>query len=90
MLLTLAGVSVVHAEKAIKPQDSAWLKRAPVAFPVPLVGFAEAYAGRPFAGRPVEASPRGSPERPFVCAAAGWGKAEWRGCSMKPIQTWGK
>ena len=58
---------------------------APVAFPVPLVGFAEA-----FAGLPVEPIRRGSPERPFVCAAAEWGKAEWRGCSMKPIQAWGK
>jgi len=58
---------------------------APVAFPVPLVGFAEA-----FAGPPVEAFRRGSPERPIVCAAAEWGKAEWRGCSMKPIQAWGK
>jgi invasion protein IalB len=58
---------------------------APVAFPVPLVGFSEA-----FAGPPVEAMRRGSPERFLVCAAAEWGKAEWHGCSMKPIQAWGK
>jgi len=58
---------------------------APADFVVPLVGFAEA-----FAGPPVEAFRRGSPQRPLVCAAAEWGKAEWRGCSMKPIQEWGR
>src|SRR5262249_44783606 len=26
MLLTLAGVSVAHAQKTIKPQESAWVK----------------------------------------------------------------
>jgi invasion protein IalB len=56
-----------------------------VAFPVPLVGFAEALAGPP-----VEPIHRELPQRPFVCAAAEWAKAEWRGCSMKPIQAWGR
>ena len=63
---------------------------APVAFPVPLVGFAEAFAGPPVEAIRRGSPERGSPERPFVCAAAEWGKAEWRGCSMKPIQAWGR
>jgi invasion protein IalB len=63
---------------------------APVAFPVPLVGFAEAFAGPPVEAIRRGSPERGSPERPFVCAAAEWGKAEWRGCSMKPIQAWSR
>ena len=50
---------------------------APVTFPVPLVGFAEA-----FASLPVEASPRGSPseisDRPI-----GWAGPDWQ-----PIGGW--
>ena len=50
---------------------------APVDFVVPLVGFAEALA---FRCQPAQ--------RPLVCASAEWAKAEWRGCSVKPIQEW--
>jgi invasion protein IalB len=77
---------------------------APVNFVVPLAGFAEALAGPP-AGLlndlrtvvatltgPLVVPPAKRAERPLVCAAAeyNWGKAEWRGCSMKPIQEWGR
>jgi invasion protein IalB len=59
---------------------------APVNFVIPLVGLVKTLAGTLVVPPPKPAGRR------IICAAAeyNWGKAEWRGCSMKPIQEWGR